>query len=672
MALDTLDYSVLVALAAAVIAYYTKGSLWANGDKQDTTVQSTSRDIIETVQSNNKNYLVFYGSQTGTAEDYAHKFAKELKSKFKLNVMVADLEDYDFDNLNDLSIPVSFFISTYGEGDYPDPAVPFEEHLQSLVEGDLEQFKYTLFGLGNTTYEFYNAAAEKTHNALKQAGATILGEFGKGDDGAGTLDEDYLAWKEAVFEVLKSYLHLDEFDAEFEPSLELTRLSQGDYDQEKIFLGEPDKSYLDPTANLSLGPFDHAHPYLAPISTTKELFNSKDRSAIHLEFDLSQTNLRYSSGDHIAIWPSNSEEKLSHFLQMTGLATVQDQVISLKPLDSTVVIPFPSPTTVETIFRHYKEISGPVSRQILGNLKQFAPTSKAHDEAERLSKDKNAFANEVHAHKYNLAEVLSLLSEGQPWSVSLEFLVESISTLQPRYYSISSSSLLDKTSIHVTAVVEADQFEDRLITGVTTNLLRHIQLNQNKSTTEPHLHYNLDGPRGKYVNKLPVHVRRSTFRLPSNTSIPVIMIGPGTGVAPFRGFVRDRYKLAESKDAEQFGKMLLFYGSRSSTEDFLYEDEWVEYSKSLGSSFELITAFSRESAKKVYVQHRLWERKEEVFALLEKGAFIYICGDAARMARDVHETFAEILAEGKGISKDQALDILKQFKTLNKYQEDVW
>lgn len=672
MALDTLDYSVLVALVASILAYYTKGTLWANADNQPSPVVATSRDIVETVKANNKDYLVFYGSQTGTAEDYAHKFAKELKSKFKLNVMVADLEDYEFDRLNDLTIPVSFFISTYGEGDFPDPAIPFEEHLQSLSEGELDQFKYTMFGLGNTTYEFYNAAAEKSHNALNQAGASILGEFGKGDDGAGTLDEDYLAWKEAVFEVLKSYLHLDEFDTEFEPSLVLTKLNAGEYDEEKIFLGEPDKSYLDPTANLSLGPFDHAHPYLAPISKTKELFNSKDRSAIHLEFDLSQTNLRYSSGDHIAIWPSNSDEKLQEFLQITGLAAIKDQVIDLKPLDSTIIIPFPSPTTVETIFRHYKEISGPVSRQILGNLKQFAPSEKANAEAERLSKDKDAFASEIHSQKYNLSEVLSLLSEDKPWNISLEFLVESISTLQPRYYSISSSSLLDKTSIHVTAVVEADKFEDRLITGVTTNLLRHIQLDQNQSSEQPHLHYDLQGPRGKYVNKLPVHVRRSTFRLPSNSSIPVIMIGPGTGVAPFRGFVRDRYKQAESQDPAKFGKMLLFYGSRSSTEDFLYEEEWVEYSKRLDSSFELITAFSRETAKKVYVQHRLWERKEEVFALLEKGAFIYICGDAARMAKDVHETFAEILAEGKGISKEQALDILKQFKTLNKYQEDVW
>ncbi|KAH3669105.1 hypothetical protein WICMUC_005069 [Wickerhamomyces mucosus] len=674
MGLDTLDYAVLVTLALAVSAYFTKGSLWAIEDN-GFNVTNSSRDIVEVAKSNNKDYIVFYGSQTGTAEDYANKFAKELKAKFKLNVIVADLEDYDFENLNELNIPVSFFISTYGEGDYPDSATGFESHLETLESGDLENFKYTIFGLGNTTYEFYNAAAEKTVKALEQANATLYGEFGKGDDGAGTLDEDYLSWKESTLELLKTKLSLNEFDSEFEPSLILNRLSKSEIDNEKIFLGEPDRSYLNSSVDLSLGPFDHAHPYLAPISSSKELFNSKDRSCIHLEFDLSQTNLRYSTGDHVAVWPSNSDEKLHSFLKITNLYNDKDQIIDLKPLDSTVTIPFPTPSTVETIFRHYKEISGPVSRQILSTLKQFAPTPKAKSKAERLSKDKVAFAEEIHSEKYDLAEVLSLLSDGETWNISLEFLIESISNLQPRYYSISSSSLSDKTNIHITAVVESESFKDRKITGVTTNLLKNIQLAQNKSSTEPELHYDLVGPRNKFgplPYKLPIHVRRSTFRLPSNSSIPVILIGPGTGVAPFRGFIRDRFKLAEQGDADKFGKMLLFYGSRSSTEDFLYEDEWKEYSKALGSSFELITAFSRETKEKIYVQHKVKERKEEILELINKGAFIYVCGDAARMAKDVNNTLVDILAEGKNISKDEAHEILRTFKTLNKYQEDVW
>lgn len=670
MALDTLDYSVLVALALAVLAYFTKGVIWAVPD-DGTKVVSESRDIVETVENNKKQYLIFYGSQTGTAEDYANKFAKELKSKFKLNVMVADLEDYDYDRLNELHVPVSFFVATYGEGDYPDSSVNFEEYLTTLNEGDLSNINYTLFGLGNSTYEFYNAASEKTNKYLTSAGATVIGEFGKGDDGAGTLDEDYLSWKENTLEILKDFLKLDEHESKFEPSLTLSRLDPGEYEDDKVFLGEPDRSYLKPNVDLSLGPFDHAHPYLAPISSSRELFNSKDRSCIHAEFDLSQTNLRYSTGDHLAVWPSNSNEKLQAFLKITNLNDQLEQVIDLKPLDSTVNIPFPTPTTVETIFRHYKEVGGPVSRQLLSTVKQFAPTESAKAESERLSKDKDAFASEIHAKKYDFAEVLSILSNGKPWEIPLEFLIESLPHLQPRYYSISSSSLSEKTTIHITAVVEAEKHDDRLITGVATNLLRNIEIAQNSESSKPWISYDLEGPRKKFSQfKLPVHVRRSTFRLPSNPATPVIMIGPGTGVAPFRGFIRDRVKQSES--GSPIGKSVLFYGSRNSEEDFLYKEEWPEYAKKLGESFELVTAFSRETSKKVYVQHKLIERGEEILDLIDAGAFIYVCGDAAKMARDVNEALITIISEGKQLTRDQAHEIIRNFKTLNKYQEDVW
>jgi NADPH-ferrihemoprotein reductase len=670
MALDSLDYAVLCALALAVAAYFTKGTFWGVADN-GTKVVSDSRDIAEVVKDNNKQYLVFYGSQTGTAEDYAHKFAKELKSKFKLNVMVADLADYDFETLNALNCVVSFFISTYGEGDFPDQAVPFEDHISSLTEGELGSLKYTLFGLGNSTYEFYNGAAVKAQKALQTASATVIGEFGMGDDGAGTLDEDYLAWKEATLDILKSSLNLTESDAAFETSLKLNRLHSGEFDEDAVFLGEPDKSYLDKTVDLSLGPFDHAHPYLAQIAHTKELFKSEDRSCIHAEFDLSNTNLRYSTGDHLAVWPSNSNEKLEKFFKIVSLWEDRESVIDVKALDSTVNIPFPSPTTIETVFRHFKEISGPVSRQMVANLKQFAPNDKAKAECDRLSKDKVIYAEEIHAKKFDFSDVLALLSGGEPWKLPLEFLIESVSPLQPRYYSISSSSLSEKTNIHITAVVEAENFEDRVITGVTTNLLRNIEIQQNKESSEPHLTYKLEGPRDKFKPfKLPVHVRRSTFRLPTSPTAPVIMIGPGTGVAPFRGFVRDR--VAQAQQGKSFAKMVLLYGCRRSDEDFLYKEEWVEYAKTLGENFEMHSSFSREGKDKAYVQHKLYELKDEIMELIDSGAFIYVCGDAARMARDVNDTLCKIISEKKGFTLEKAHEILKNFRTLNKYQEDVW
>lgn len=689
LGLDNLDFAVLCALSLAVAAYFYKdkfAELFASDESISVVSSSGSRDIVHVLKENNKNYLVLYGSQTGTAEDYAKKFAKELTAKFSLNVMCADVENYEFDHLNELpsDVIVSFFVSTYGEGDFPDGAVPFEDYLNTLEDGDLSNVKYTLFGLGNSTYEFFNGAAKKAHKKLSNAGANLVGIYGEADDGAGTTDEDYLSWKDALLEELKTVLSLDEHEQRFEPSFTYKVLDSGVTDT--VSLGEPTAQYM-PTAKLSynnegkqLGPFDGTNPYVAPIVKSHELFTSKDRNCIHAEFDLSGSNMKYSTGDHLAVWPSNSDEKVKQFLSCFNLDP--ETVFDLKPLDSTVKCPFPLPTTIGAAVRHYLEITGPVSRQIFSSLVQFAPNDDIKESLAKIAQDKDLFAKDITSRYFNLADALLYLSNGSKWdSVPWNFIVESVPHLQPRYYSISSSSLSEKQTVHITAIVEnnANPSSEKAepVTGVTTNLLRNIQLAQNKEAVAASnlpVHYDLDGPRGLFKNyKLPVHVRRSAFRLPSNPATPVIMVGPGTGVAPFRGFVRDRVKFVEQQPNVTLGKHLLFYGSRNQ-DDFLYASEWPDYSKKLGGAFEMIVAHSRlPDQPKVYVQDRLIEREKEVYELIaEKGAFIYVCGDAKGMAQGVHAALVKILSNGKGITTDEAAEIIKMFKANGKYQEDVW
>ncbi|SCU86839.1 LAMI_0D03796g1_1 [Lachancea mirantina] len=687
LGLDKLDFAVLCSLALAVLAYFSKSKIQELLSSDDAIkVNSDSRDVVQVLRENNKNYLVLYGSQTGTAEDYAKKFGKEMAAKFSLNVMCADVENYDLENLNDLpsNVIVSLFISTYGEGDFPDGAIPFEDFLTARESGDLSNVKYTLFGLGNSTYEFFNGAAKRVEKYMNEAGATRVGPFGEADDGAGTTDEDFLTWKDSVMEELKDQLGLDEHEQVFEPSFEYKQISQGVSNE--ISLGEPTAQYM-PNNKIEfspegkqVGPFDATHPYVAPITATRELFSSGDRNCIHAEFDLSGSNIKYTTGDHLAIWPSNPDEKIAKFLECFDLDA--DTVFSLVPRDSTVKLPFPVPTTIGAAVRHYLEITGPVSRQFIASLVQFAPKEDLKVELTELSRDRDFFAKEVTVKYLDLADALLHISHGAKWgSVPWNFLVESVPRLQPRYYSISSSSLTEKQVVHVTAVVEnfpnPSLDDHQPVTGVTTNLLRNLQLAQNKEdiqkTTLP-VHFSLEGPRGLFKGyKLPVHVRRSTFRLPSNTNTPVIMIGPGTGVAPFRGFVRERVKLLEKQPNTTLGKHLLFYGSRN-TSDFLYQEEWPDYSKKLGDSFEMIVAHSRlENKSKVYVQDKLIERKDEIYDLVKnKGAFIYVCGDAKGMAQSVHAAFVKILSEGSEISTDDATAILKAMKPGGRYQEDVW
>ena len=696
--MDSLDGWILALLAVAVAIYYNfatiKDILYGDTDKSIGGVSASgSRDIATVIEECDKNYIVFYGSQTGTSEDYAKMFAKELVGRFSLKVMCADLENFDFESLNELppNVIVSFFMSTYGEGDFPDGAVPFEEFLTGLDESEypLSNLRFTMFGLGNSTYEFFNNAAVKGTKYMKENGATLIGKLGAGDDGAATTDEDYLAWKETIFEAIKDALVLHEHEQVYEPSFKYNVLIGQETNTEAVSLGEPSKQYLpcndlpfSKQMNVQTGPFNNTFPYLAPIATSKELFSTDSgRNCIHAEFDISGSNIKYSTGDHLAVLPSNTNEAVQLFLAAFNLD--EDEVFDLVPVDSTVVLPFPCPTTVGSVVRYYLEITGPISRQFFNALIQFAPNDTIRDKLSKLSKDKDLFASEIHAKSFNIADAVLNLSDDMPWkSVPFEFLIESVPLLKHRYYSISSSSMTEKQTIHITAIVEenitpADSLEKSTF-GVTTNLLRHIHLSQNddeNSLEETRVSYDLDGPRNLYQDyKLPVFVRRSTFKLPMNPKTPVIMIGPGTGVAPFRGFIRDRIKYVEqhANDATSLGQHLLFYGCRNEN-DFLYSDEWTGYTTAMDGALRMFVGFSRlPDTPKKYVQDLLKENESQVIELLKQGAFIYVCGEAKGIAQGVHATLVDIISRGMSISHDDATEMVKMMKTSGKYQEDVW
>lgn len=680
MALDKLDLYVIVTLVVAVAAYFAKNQFLSK--PQDTGFLSndgaggSSRNILETLKKNNKNTLLLFGSQTGTAEDYANKLSRELHSRFGLNTMVADFADYDFDNFGDITddILVFFIVATYGEGEPTDNADEFHTWLTDEAD-TLSTLRFTVFGLGNSTYEFYNAIGRKFDQLLEEKGGERFAEYGEGDDGTGTLDEDFLSWKDGVFDSLKNNLNYEEKELKYEPNVKLTERDDLTVDDSNVSLGEPNKKYINSQGvDLSKGPFDHTHPYLAKITKTKELFNSKDRNCVHVEFDISDSNLKYSTGDHLAVWPSNSDENIKQFLKCFGLEDKENTVIELKALDSTYSIPFPSPITYGAVIRHHLEISGPISRQLFLSIAGFAPNEETKATLTRIGNDKQEFASTITRRKFNIADALLFASKGKAWvDVPFEFIIENVQHLTPRYYSISSSSLSEKQLINITAVVEAEVESDgRAVTGVVTNLLKNIEIEQNNTNETPVVHYDLNGPRNKFSKfKLPVHVRRSNFKLPKNTTTPVILIGPGTGVAPLRGFVRE--KVQQVKNGVNVGKTILFYGCRNEHDDFLYKQEWSEYASVLGDKFEMFNAFSRQDpSKKVYVQDKIVENYKIVNELLNNGATIYVCGDASRMARDVQAAIAKIVAKDRDISQESATELVKSWKVQNRYQEDVW
>ncbi|KAL8382771.1 hypothetical protein RB595_006516 [Gaeumannomyces hyphopodioides] len=688
--LDTLDIIVLGVILCGTIAYFTKGKYWAvakdpyansfagaNGAKAGKT-----RNILEKMEESGKNCVIFYGSQTGTAEDYASRLAKEGKSRFGLETMVADLEEYDYENLDAFpSDKIAMFVlATYGEGEPTDNAVDFYEFITgedvSFSESNdppLGNLNFVAFGLGNNTYEHYNSMVRNVTKALEKMGAHRIGEAGEGDDGAGTMEEDFLAWKDPMWSALAEKMGLEEREAVYEPIFSVVDREGLGADSPEVYLGEPNKMHLDGAAK---GPFNAHNPYIAPISKSYELFNVKDRNCLHIDVDVSGTNLTYQTGDHIAVWPTNPGEEVDRFLDVIGLADKRHTVISVKALEPTAKVPFPAPTTFDAIVRYHMEICAPVSRQFVATLAAFAPNDAVKAEMTKLGGDKDYFQDKITKHNLNIARALHVVGKGEKWTkIPFSAFIEGVTKLQPRYYSISSSSLVQPKMISITAVVEKQMIpgRDDPFRGVATNYLLALKQKQNGDPNpEPFGRtYEITGPRNKYDGiHMPVHVRHSNFKLPSDSSKPIILIGPGTGVAPFRGFVQERAKQVEN--GLDVGKTILFFGCRKPAEDFLYESEWEEYKKTLGDKFELVTAFSREGPKKVYVQHRLKEMAKEINDLLAQKAYIYVCGDAANMAREVNAVLAQILAEQRGITEAKAEEIVKHMRAANQYQEDVW
>ncbi|CCM01900.1 uncharacterized protein FIBRA_03971 [Fibroporia radiculosa] len=679
------------------------------------------RDFVAKMKEGKKRIVIFYGSQTGTAEEYAIRLAKEAKTKFGLASLVCDPEEYDFENLDQVpeDCCVFFVMATYGEGEPTDNAVTLCQNLSdesfelSNGEHKLPAIKYVVFGLGNKTYEHYNLIAKNVDRDMQKMGGIRIGERGEGDDDK-SMEEDYLEWKDGMWEAFAKAMNVEEGQGGDTPDFAVTEVDE--HPPEKVYLGELSARAL----TRSKGIHDAKNPYPAPIAVARELFEEgTDRNCIHIEFNTEGSGITYQHGDHVGVWPSNAEFEVQRLLCALGLYDKKDKVINIESLDPALAkVPFPVPTTYITVLRHYIDISAVAGRQILGAISKFAPTPEAEGFLQMLNTNKEEYANVVANGCLKLGEVLQLaagndistaptIENTTPWAIPFDIVVSSIPRLQPRYYSISSSPKLHPNSIHATVVVLAyesipnDKVKTKWVHGVGSNFLLNLKFAARgepiplaADKAHPALaltpKYAIEGPRGAYrqeaIYKAPVHVRRSTFRLPTNPKSPVIMVGPGTGVAPFRGFVQERVAMArrtiEKNGVEglaDWGNIRLYFGCRRSDQDFLYKDEWTEYAKELHGKFTMRCAFSRQppyqpDGSKIYVQDLLWEDHEQIAdAILNGKGYVYVCGDAKSMSKAVEETLCRILGEAKGGSAEvEGAAELKLLKERSRMLLDVW
>nr|CAG4641507.1 EOG090X027R [Eurycercus lamellatus] len=614
--------------------------------------KANETNYITKMKNSGRNIVVFYGSQTGTAEEFAGRLAKEA-ARYGMKALVADPEECEMEELAKLhEIPNSlavFCMATYGEGDPTDNAQAFYEWLKA-GDCELSGVNFAVFGLGNKTYEHFNSMGKYVDQRLEELGAIRVVEAGVGDDD-GNMEEDFLTWKDKFWPSV-----LDHFGLEMnlqEISMRQYKLVVPDVTPEKLFTGEIARLRAYQTQRP---PFDAKNPFLSKVLAWKELHKGGGRSCMHIELDISNSKLRYDAGDHVAVYPMNDPNLVNRFGEL--LSTDLDSPISLVNIDedSSKKHPFPCPCTFRTALSYYLDI---ISNPRPHVLKELAEYTTDPEEKEKLLKMAltNAEGKELYQQwilqaNRSLLHVLEDLPSCKP---PLDLVCEFLNRLQSRYYSISSSSKLYPDSVHVTAVlVQYKTPTGRVNNGVATTWL---------AAKKP-----VDGD--ETVHNIPIFIRKSQFRLPARPQTPIIMIGPGTGVAPFRGFVQERHKMKQ--EGKPVGDTILFFGCRTRKEDFLYEEEFQEYIQD--GLLTLHTAFSREDpAKKVYVTHLLREHGPNIWKILgQENGHLYVCGDARNMARDVHDIIIDICSQYGEMSASEAQTFVKKLETQRRYSADVW
>jgi len=593
---------------------------------------NTAAPQARTRPGHNTPLLVLYGSNLGTAEELATRVA-DLAEVNGFATKLAPLDDF-VGKLPEQG-GVLIFCASYN-GVAPDNGTQFVKWLDSDLPKDaFAKVRYAVFGCGNSDWAAtYQSVPRGIDEKMAAHGARSVFARGEGD-ARSDLDGQFEKWFALAGPAAAK---------EFGLASNITRSA----DDAPLYVIEP----VAPTAVNAIVAQGGVSPMKVQVNSelqNKAGANPSDRSTRHIEVQL-PPGISYRVGDHLSVVPRNDPALVDSVARRFGFLPA-DQIRLQVAEGRRAQLPVGDVVSVGRLLTEFVELQQIATRKQIQIMSEHTRCPMTKPKLLAYIGD-DAASTELYRSDVlgKRKSVFDLLEEYPACELPFHAYLEMLSLLAPRYYSISSSPAGDASRCSVTVgVVEAPASSGRgVYKGVCSNYLA--------------------GRRAGDTIHATVRETKAGFRLPDDPSVPIIMIGPGTGLAPFRGFLQERAD-RKAKGAS-LGQALLFFGCRNPEQDYLYADELKTFAA--GGVTELHTAFSRADGPKTYVQHQVAAQKDRVWSLIEKGAIVYVCGDGGKMEPDVKAALVSIYRERTGADEAAGLRWIDDLGAKNRYVLDVW
>lgn len=595
---------------------------------------------------------ILYASETGNTADLAKYLAYEMKRR-DVRTQVLPYDDFAVEDLAGESVVINL-AATCGQGEWPQNSRNFWAEISDpdLPSDLLKDTKFATFAMGDSGYVFYNEVGKLMDERFTELGGQRIMPLGLGDDQAE--DKWETAWEEWEPE-LWNELGTPPPPQELLPASHLVKTSEAG-------TKEPSAPFIVPQDAGGPG-------VMCPLVVSQPL-TPGGRDVRHFEWDITDTGISYEVGDALGVFSTNAEDKVADFLEWYGLRN--DDIVELKDIAGTATKKLPEVVTAGQLFTQHLDIFGRPKRQFYEMLSIITQDA---DEKARLQhlvskegrEDLRALINDTVTY----ADLLKMFPGAD---VPLEYLLDFVPAIKPRLYSIASAPEMHPDRIHL-CIVEEDweRADGEMRRGQSTWFMRNNRAGLSWGNTKGLR----DAPEEAFgelsreeAPKIPVRVNPAVVHVPEDPTVPLVMVGLGTGMAPFRAFIQQRK--AARDEGQEVGKMLLYFGARYEKTEYLYGDE-IEAYHAEGLLTDLKKAFSRDQPEKIYAQHRILEDPQLIYDYMvrDKGYF-YLCGPAGAMPAQMKAAVIEAFQVAGGHSEEEATKMVTDMMISGHYNVEVW